>query len=195
MVILLLIMQTPLSLSGTWRRGVSNSFTAGSHAEVTDRLVNAGFSTDWVLGSRGGTLSASLALSTDSGQNGSLYNAGYRWAGYNFNFSTTTVITSGNYHDVATRYGPPPTALSSNSVVGYGTESLGNFSLSYLQFRYPQESAVRYAGANWFKSVAEDVYLNVGFSQNIDNSRDSSLYLMMTFAISNGLTTTARCSA
>lgn len=173
--------------SGTWRRGVSNSLTAGSHAEATDRLANAGFSTDWVPSSRSGTLSATLAMSTDSGQRGALYGAGYRWSGYNFTFSTMTTLTSGRYHDVATHYGQPPPALSSNSVVGYGTESLGNFSLSYLQFRYPQERAVRYAGANWFKSVAQNVYLSLGASQNVDNSRDSSLWLMMTFAFSNGL--------
>lgn len=172
---------------GTWRRGISNSFTAGSHAEATDRLVNTGLSTDWVPGS--GTLSTSLALSADTAsRNGSLYSVGYRWSGYNLSFSTTTVVTSGHYHDVASRYGPPPPALSSNTIVGYGTKSLGNFSLSYLQFRYPQESAVRYANANWFKSVTEDIYLNAGFSQNIDTSRDSSLYLMVTVAISNRLT-------
>lgn len=173
--------------SGTWRRGVSNSLTAGTHAEATDRLANAGFSTDWVPSGRSGTLSATLAMSTDAGQAGSLYGAGYRWSGYNFIFSTMTTLTSGRYHDVATRYGQSPPALSSNTVVGYGTEVLGNFSLSYLQFRYPQESAIRYAGANWFKSVAQDIYLNVSVSQNVDNSRDSSLWLMMTFAFSEGI--------
>lgn len=171
--------------SGTWRRGVSNSLTAGSHAEATDCLANAGFSTDWVPSGLSGTLSATLAMSADSGQRGALYGAGYRWSGYNFTFSTMTTLTSGRYHDVATRYGQSPPSLSSNTVVGYGTESLGNFSLSYLQFRYPQERGGRYAGANWFKSVAQDIYLNAGVSQNVDNRRDSSFWLMMTFAFSD----------
>lgn len=173
--------------SGTWRRGGSNSLTVGSHAEATNSLANAGVSTDWVPSGRSGTLSATLAISADSGQGGSLYGAGYRWSGYNFTFSTMTTLTTGRYHDAATRYGPSPPALSSNSVVGYGTESLGNFSLSYLHFRYPQESSIRYAGANWFKSVTKDIYLNAGVSQNVDNSRDSSVWLMMTFAFSGGM--------
>lgn len=35
-------------LSGTWRRGFSNTFTAGTHAETSDGLINAGFSNDWI---------------------------------------------------------------------------------------------------------------------------------------------------
>jgi len=173
--------------SSTLRRGVSNSLTVGTHVESTDRLVNAGFSIDWVPSSRAGTLSAAIAKSTDLDNVGSLFSAGYRWSGYNFNFSTSTTTSTDYYLDVASGDGSHPIAFSNNTVVGYGMRSLGNFSLSYLQFRYPQESSVSYAGANWFKSVLEDVYLNVGFNQNINNSRDSNLYLAVTFTFSNGI--------
>lgn len=35
-------------LSATWRRGFSNTLTAGAHAETSDGLINAGFSNDWI---------------------------------------------------------------------------------------------------------------------------------------------------
>jgi len=175
------------ALSGTWRRGISNTFTMGVHAEASDGLINAGFSSDWVPGSHSGTLSAAFAVSADAGENGFLYGIGYRWSGEKFNFSTSTTATSGDYHDVATHYGTPPPSLTSNTVIGYSLESAGNISLSYLQFRYPQESAVRYANASWYKSITDNVWLNAGFNQNIDDTRDRSLYLMVTVTTGGNL--------
>lgn len=174
-------------LSGTWRRGISNTFTADVHAETSDGLINAGFSNDWIPGSRSGTLSTALAASADSGKNGFLYSVGYRWSADKFNFSTTTTATSGDYRDVATHYGEPPPTLTSNTVIGYSMASAGNVSLSYLQFRYPHETAVRYANASWYKSVTDNVSLNAGFNQNIDDDRDRSIYLMVTVTTGNNL--------
>ncbi|MCC3701638.1 fimbria/pilus outer membrane usher protein [Rouxiella badensis] len=174
--------------SGTWRYGVSNTLTTGIHSEATDGLANGGVSSDWIPGSQSGTISTSLAFSTDRGQSGSLYSVGYRWAGTRFSFGASTTATTGNYHDVATHYGTAPPALNSNVVVGYDTGYLGNVSLSYLQFRYPQESAIRYANANWFKSVAENVYLSAGYSQNMDDKSDRSVYLMVSVTLDNRIT-------
>ncbi len=173
--------------SGTWRRGFSNSVTAGAHAETSDGLINAGVSNDWIPGSRSGTLSTAFAASADSGKNGFLYSVGYRWSGEKFNFSTSTTATSGDYRDVATHYGEPPPTLSSNTVIGYSLASAGNISLSYLQFRYPHERAVRYANASWYKSLSDNVSLNAGFNQNVDDGRDRSVYLMLTVTTSSNL--------
>lgn len=65
-------------------------------------------------------------------------------------------------------------------MVGYSLASAGNISLSYLQFRYPHESAVRYANASWYKSLTDTVSLNAGFNQNVDDNCDRSVYLMVT---------------
>ncbi|TDX19970.1 outer membrane usher protein [Buttiauxella sp. BIGb0552] len=175
------------SFSGTWRRGISNSFTGGVHSEVSKQLLNSGFSMDWIPGGRVGTLSTSLAMSTDAGDNGMLYSLGYRWIGSNFNFSTSTIATAGDYRDIASRYGSAPPSLNSNVVVGYNMPSYGNVSLSYLQYRYPQETSVRYAGANWYAAVANNIYLTAGVNQNVDDSRDRNLYLTATFILSNNL--------
>lgn len=175
------------AFSGTWRRGFSNSFTAGAHGEATESLVNVGFSSDWIPGGTRGTLSTALAVSADAGKNGFLYSVGYRWNNSRFSFSTTTIATVNDYHDVATRYGEPPPSLNQSTVVGYNTETLGNFSLGYLQFRTPGEPSQRYTNANWYKSLTDRVYLNAGLNQNIDDSRDRSLYLMLSVSFENNI--------
>lgn len=176
------------ALSGTWRYGVSNGFTAGVHSEATEQLANAGVSSDWVPGGRGGTISTSVALSNDRGEGGSLYSLGYRWSDSRFSFGANMTATVGEYHDVATHYGPPPPALNSSAVIGYDTGYFGNVSLSYLQFRYPQERATRYGNANWSKSLNDWVYLNAGYNQNIDTNSDRSVYFMVTVTLDNRIT-------
>ncbi|VEB96603.1 Outer membrane usher protein fimD precursor [Cedecea lapagei] len=179
------------ALSGTWRRGFSNSLTAGGHFEASNSLVNGGISSDWIPGSQAGTISTALAASADAGENGYLYGLGYRWSGGRFNFSSSATATSGDYHDVATRYGAPPPTFSGSAVLGYNFGQGGNLSLSYLQFRYPDQSAVRYANASWFKSITESISLSASFNQNVDNTRDRSVYLMMTVSTQNNLTASA----
>ncbi len=179
------------ALSATWRHGFSNSFTAGAHTEATSGLGNGGISSDWIPGARSGTISTSLALSTDRGQNGLLYSLGYRWSGGRFSFAASTTATSGTYHDVATHYGVAPPSLNSNAVIGYDFGYVGNISLSYLQFRYPQQSSIRYVNANWFKPVTDNFYVSAGLNQNVDNKSDRSVYMMITMTLSDRITASA----
>lgn len=176
------------SFSGTWRRGIANNFTGAVHSELTRRLVNSGLSIDWIPAANIGTLSTSVAMSSDAHRDGLLYSLGYRWIGNNFNFSTATIATSGDYRDIASSYGPPPPALNSNVVIGYNAASYGNFSMSYLQYRYPGDRAERYAGASWYQALTENIYLNAGINQNVNDSRDRNLYLTATLILNNNLT-------
>lgn len=175
------------ALSTTWRRGVSNSLTTNVHSEVSGNLANGGFGSDWIPRAQIGTLSTSLAISTDAGERGFQYGIGYRWSGGEFNFSTSTIGTFGDYRDVASYYGQAPPALSSNAIVGYNLGALGNLNLSYLQFRYPQGSAMRYTNANWFKAISDNVFINASVNYNLDDSRNNSIYLMLTVATSDNI--------
>lgn len=179
------------AFSGTWRHGFSNSLTVGGHAEATESLINAGFSNDWIPGRNSGTISTALAASTDAGKNGFLYSVGYRWSNSRFNFSTTTIATARDYHDVATRYGGAPPSLNQSTVIGYNTESYGSFSIGYLQYRSPGQPTQRYTNANWYQSVSNRVYLTAGLNQNVDHSRDRNLYLVLNVSFDNNINTSA----
>jgi len=166
-------------ISGIWRRGISNSLTTSLHMETSQSLVNGGFGSDWIPLGLLGTVSTSLAMSSDAEDSGLQYGIGYRWSGGKFNFSTNTTFTSGNYHDVATYYGQAPATLNSSTVIGYSLGTAGNMSLSYLQFHYPDNTPVRYANVSWSRSLSENVSLYTSFNQNTNNSRDSSVFLML----------------
>jgi len=173
--------------SGTWRYGVSNSFTAEAHGEATSGLANAGLGGNWLLGSAGGVVSASLAGSENSGNHGGQYSLGYSWNDSRFNFNISGTRTSGRYRDVATLYGAPPPKLTAQALLGYNTGHLGSFGVSYLGLRYPQQPATRYASAYWFKSAGEHLSFNLSYNQNLDKDSDRSIYLIATLTLDHNI--------
>jgi outer membrane usher protein len=172
--------------SGTWRYGVTNSFTAEAHAETTDGLVDAGAGGALRLG-QVGIVSGAYARSTDHGRSGSLWNLGYEWRDDHFGFSTSATRTQGDFADVATRYGAAPARLNARAQASYSTPEFGSFSLGYLHLRYAEQTATRYATGNWFKAFGRTTSVNLSVNQNLDSSRDRSIFLGVSIALHDNI--------
>lgn len=160
---------------GTWRYGVSDRFTAETHAELTEGLSNAGVGGTWLLGSRGGVLFASLAGSDSQGEGGSQYSANYSWNNSRFHIGLNATGTHGNYRDVATHYGDAPNRRSEQLSTGYSTQSLGSFDLSYNQVAFAQQEISQFASASWRKSFGRRLSLNANYNHDIHNSDNNSV--------------------
>ncbi|MGJ7495343.1 fimbria/pilus outer membrane usher protein [Variovorax sp. RT4R15] len=176
--------------TGTWRYGVSNSFTLEAHGEATRGLVKGGVGGAWLLG-QSGVLSGAVAQSSYQGQGGSLLNLGYSWRDNRFNFAVEGTRTRGEYRDVASLYGSAPARGSGRTSVGYTTDNFGSFGLSYLYLRYPAQPATRLASAYWFKSLGRSASLNVSLNQNLDERRERSLFVGFTWSLDGKVTATA----
>lgn len=160
---------------GTWRYGVSDRFTAETHAELTEGLSNAGVGGTWLLGSRGGVLSASIAGSDSQSKSGSQYSANYSWNNSRFHIGLNATGTQGDYRDVATRYGDAPNRRSEQLSTGYNTQSLGSFDLSYNQVAFAQQEISQFASASWRKSFGRRLSLNANYNHDIHNSDNNSV--------------------
>ncbi|WP_352257756.1 fimbria/pilus outer membrane usher protein [Psychrobacter sp. TB55-MNA-CIBAN-0194] len=160
---------------GTWRYGVSDRFTAETHAEVTEGLSNAGVGGTWLLGSKGGVLFASLAGSDSQGEGGLQYSADYSWNNSRFHIGLNATGTHGDYRDVATRYGNAPNSRSEQLSTGYSTQSLGSFGLSYNQVAFTQQETSQFASASWRKSFGRRLSLNANYNHDIHNSANNSV--------------------
>ena len=174
--------------SGTWRYGFSNSFTAEAHAEITDGLSDEGIGGNWLLGGIGGVLSASAAHSENAGQSGEQYALGYNWSNNRFNLGINGTRTYGSYRDVATLYGSPTADVTAQTYVSYNFDRLGNLGVSYLDLRYPQQPATRYASAYWYKSVGRALSLNLSFNQDLNNSSNRTIFLVATLSLDHNIT-------
>lgn len=160
---------------GTWRYGVSDRFTAETHAELTEGLSNAGIGGTWLLGSRGGVLFASLAGSDSQDEGGSQYSTNYSWSNSRFHIGLNATGTHGNYRDVATRYGDALNRRSEQLSTGYSTQSLGSFGLSYNQVAFAQQETSQFASASWRKSFGRRLSLNANYNHDIHNSANNSV--------------------
>jgi outer membrane usher protein len=176
--------------TGTWRYGVSNSFTLETHGEATRGLVKGGVGGAWLFG-QSGVLSSAVAHSSYQGQTGSLLNLGYSWRDNRFNFAVEGTRTRGEYRDVASLYGGAPPRGSGRASIGYSTDDLGSFGLSYLYLRYPAQQATRLVSAYWFKSLGRSTSLNVSLNQNLDERRERSLFVGFTWSLDGKVTATA----
>lgn len=176
--------------TGSWRYGVSNSFTLEAHGEATRGLVKAGAGGALLL-AQGGVLSGAVAHSSYEGRGGALLNLGYSWRNDRFNFAVDGSRTRGAYRDLASLYGGLPARGSGRASVGYTTDGFGSFGLSYLYLRYPEQQATRLASAYWFKALGRSASLHLSLNQNLDQRRERSLFVGLTWTLDGKVTTSA----
>ena len=176
-----------IAASGTWRYGVSNRFTAETHAEATKGLSNAGVGGTWLLGRAGGILFASLAGSQSQGQDGSQYSTSYSWNNSRFNIGASATGTKGTYRDVGSQYGSVPVRRSEQISSGYSTQSLGNFGMSYNQVTLADQQTTQFASAYWSKSFGRRLSLSANLNQDINDSAHSSASLSASFSLDHNI--------
>jgi len=97
------------------RYGVSERFTLEAHGEHAPGLTLGGVGGAWLLGARGGVLSASVARSQGHGDGGTQVSLGYNWADRRFAFSFDSTRAQKGYRDVASAYGPAPPRMPARS--------------------------------------------------------------------------------
>ena len=176
-----------IAASGTWRYGVSNRFTAETHAEVTKDLSNAGVGGTWLLGRAGGILFASLAGSESQGQNGAQYSTSYSWNNSRFNIGASATGTKGAYRDVGSQYGSVPVRRSQQISTGYSTQSLGSFGMSYNQVALADQQTTQFASAYWSKSFGQRLSLSANLNQDLNDSANSSASIGASFSLARNI--------
>lgn len=169
-------------LTGTWRRGMSNGFTLETHAEATRDLGVAGAGGVWQLGSAG-LVTGALARSEHSEGGGTQAALAWSWMNDRFSAGLGGTRTQGDYRDAAAQYGGAPPRANGYASMGYNTNDLGSFNLSYLYLQQVNQPASRYASLNWFRSLGRQASLSVGANQNLDNRRDLSVYVSLNWSL------------
>ncbi len=176
-----------IAASGTWRYGVSDRFTAETHAEVTNDLSNGGIGGTWLLGKSGGILFVSLAGSESQGQKGMQYSANYSWNNSRFNFGLSALGAYGDYRDVGTQYGSAPARRSEQISTGYSTESMGRFGISYNQVSQSEREKAQFASAYWSKSFGRKLSLSANYNHDINSAENNSLYVSASLSLDRGM--------
>jgi len=168
--------------SATWRRGVSNRFTAELHAEGGGGVASAGAGGWWQLG-MAGVLNASYARSRRDGRDGGQRALGYSWNNRIFNFNASTLRTHGQFQDLGSLQGALPPDVTDQVTAGASLGRGGALSASYLRLSYPDDEDRRYASVFWNRTFSERWSAYVSFNQNLDERADRSVYVSITASL------------
>lgn len=182
--------ETPMG-SATWRRGLSERFTAEAHGEASDGLLNAGFGAHWRLGRTAGIVSAALGGSAKEGQTGGFYGLGYSWNDTRYSVELSTARSRGQYRDVAALYGAAIVERSDRASVGYNGDRIGNFGLTYFDSRYPAQPAMRYASAYWNYVFSRQLSFTASFNRSLDAAQNTSAFAVLTWSLEDGISINA----
>jgi len=173
--------------SATWRRGLSERFTAEAHGETSEGLVNAGLGAHWRLGKTAGILSAAYGGSTKDGQGGGFYGFAYSWNDTRYSLELSSARTDGKYRDVASLHGAAIIEKSDRATLGYNGDILGNVGLTFIDSRYPAQPATRYASAYWSYAFSRQLSFTASWSRSLDAPRDTSLFALIALSLDNGI--------
>ncbi len=170
--------------SATWRRGVTDGFTAEAHAEGGGGVGNIGIGGGWLLGTAG-VLTAAYAHGRQGGQAGGLYSLGYNWNSRLFNVNLLSRRTHGHYRDLGALQGTLAPSISEQATVGLSLARAGSLSVSYLRLRYPGGDDDRYASLFWSRSLGQRWSAYLSLNQNLGDSRDRNAYLSFSVDLGN----------
>ncbi|WP_429304683.1 fimbria/pilus outer membrane usher protein [Paraburkholderia sp. GAS199] len=129
------------AVSGSARRGVSDTLTVEGHAEATPGLANAGAGALVRLG-MAGVVSGSLSASVGK-LSGTQAGIGYQLIEPYFSIDAQTLRAYGNYGDLAASDGTPVPTATDRVTLALPFFSRQTVSLSYIGYRYPGAPASR----------------------------------------------------
>ena len=175
-----------VAASGSYRYGVRDWLTMESHAEATAGVSNGGVGAIVALG-RTGVLNAAVAGSRGGGQSGSQAELGYNWRNERFSLSLGSIRSSGDYRDIASSSGFAPPRVSDRAQASVLLGRVGSFGINYVALEYPEQARSRYGGVYYFRSLGRQASLNLSLNQNLDTSRDRSVFLGVSFSLDHSV--------
>ena len=162
--------------SATLRHGLGSAITVEGHGEAGDGVTLAGVGASWLLGARGGVVSAALSGSRGDAGSGHQHLLAYQWSSPRFNAYLGTTRGSRDYRDVASLEGSALARRVDQAYLGTSLP-LGQFGLSYVRQDLPDDAPGRYATLSWSRQLPRAGTLNLSLSRNLDEYDRDSAYL------------------
>jgi len=152
------------AISGSLRRGISNSVTLEAHGEAGRGLLNGGGGALWRMGQSGvvsGSLAASAGGSGDSSRNGAQATLGYQYLSPRFSVDLQSQRASAHYGDLGTLEGAPVVRASDRANVTFALFGGQGIGLSVVSLRAPLAPPARIAAVNYSAGLGWGLYLSV----------------------------------
>jgi outer membrane usher protein len=169
-----------LAFAGTWRRGLTPSFTIEAHAETTRALRTAGMGGVLQAGPLG-LIAASLSHSRHAGRTGTQGYLTYSWMRDGLSASLSASQTSRNFRDVASLHGAPHARSTARATIGFGTSGLGNISASLVHLDGRERGESRLASLNWLVPLGRSLSMSFGLARDLAGRQGRSVSLTLSW--------------
>ncbi|MDE1182787.1 fimbria/pilus outer membrane usher protein [Paraburkholderia sp.] len=171
------------AISGSLRRGLSDTLTIEGHAEATSGLANAGAGALVRLG-MAGVVSGSLAAS--AGHRGGVQTGlGYQIIEPSFSIDAQTLRAFGHYGDIASADGTPVADATDRVTLSVPLFSRQTLALSYIGYRYPQVSASHIGSVSYTVSFGNLASLTLSAFRDFSGSASSGVFLSASLGLGN----------
>ena len=147
--------------SGSWRYGITNDFTAETHAEYGPHLGLAGGGLAWSPLGRYGVFTGNVAQSAGHGR-GQQYGVGYQWFGQRLGFDLHSQRATERFRDLGSLDEGVLPLREQDRTSLWLTVPRGSVSLTWLQYRDHGNPRSRTAGLGFNQS-----YHALGWSLNV----------------------------
>ncbi|WDD94932.1 fimbria/pilus outer membrane usher protein [Burkholderia sp. FERM BP-3421] len=169
--------------SATARYGLTDTFTAETHAEVTSGLYNAGAGALLRLG-MAGVVSASAAASAGR-LAGAQFGLGYQLIEPRFSIDAQTLRTVANYGDLAARDGTPVPTVTDRVTLSLPFIRAQTLSLSYIGLKYPGAPTSQIGSVAYSISLGGLLSLTVSAFQDFRQRDSRGAFLSMNLGLGN----------
>ncbi len=167
--------------SGTFRYGVTDFFTAETHAEFGEALRLGGLGATVGLGNFG-TLSSSFAQSQYEGSKGQQANVGYSYYSNRFGFGAQHVERSKGFVDVsmlsALELGRDELTLAKSSdqiTFSFSPGNVGNVGVGYFASETMDGQRTRLVNLSWSRSLWGNSSMYVAMNRDLDGEGYSAV--------------------
>ena len=173
--------------SGTYRRGLSDTLTAGARAEAYRDVAAAGVDADWLAGDLGVLSSAVVASHGDAGQ-GVLGVAGVERRTPRFSVAARGAWASPDFRQVGLAAGQAPLARQLLASASYTTAGAGTFSAAYASQQLRDEPTQEVASATWSVSVGRLGFFSLTGTQVFGSGGVTTLLALFTVPLGQSTT-------
>jgi outer membrane usher protein len=189
-----------LAASGSWRRGVTDTFTLETHGEATSGLRLGGVGGAWAPGNRWGLVTAAYARSAGA-SNGNQRTLGYQWNGARYGMELQWQRRSAGYRDLGSRVvahhdrevpdplfpggGGVPIHSPDYSIVAQDRATVwmpvrqGNVAFTWLRWQDSEQTRSLTRSLSWSQSIGSRLSLSMSAYDDEQSGRGISVVLSL----------------
>jgi len=171
-----------LLTSGTYRRGLSEHFTAELHAEAINHQAAAGLGGDYLI-PKLGTVGTYIAESHSLLGNGELLLFGMDRQAQPWSFGAHTQWASSDFTQVGLQLSQPPPIQLSSLNLSYATLGKGSVGVAYVTQHNRVETDTRIATLSYSASLGKAGSLTLSALHTIEGGVTTTIFAMLSYSL------------